>query len=162
MQRPPIKRRSRRRKCRHCRELYVADYRNFWHQQYCRKPHCRRASKKASQQRWLSSKKGQGYFQGPENVERVRQWRAAHPGYWKRSQTRCVNALQDVCFSQSNGTKEDTPVLAVHALQDVCSLQPALIIGLIASLTGTTLQDEIARTTRRFIVSGKNILGNSP
>jgi hypothetical protein len=41
-------------------------------------------------------------------------------------------------------------------------LQPALIIGLIASLTGTTLQDEIARTTRRFIVSGKNILGNSP
>jgi hypothetical protein len=72
------------------------------------------------------------------------------------------NALQDVFPSQVVDNKTDKDILSRQALQDICSLQPALIIGLIANLTGSTLQDEIAQTTRRLIVSGSDILGFSP
>jgi hypothetical protein len=160
--RPPRKRKRRRRKCRHCGELYTPDPRNRWHQKYCCKAECRQASKKAAQCRWLSSDGGSGYFQSPENVTRVQQWRLAHPGYWKRPGTERPDALQEVLSSEVVETKEDTHSLNIRALQDVCSSQPALLIGLIASLTGSTLQDHIAETTRRFIVSGRDILGFGP
>ena len=156
------KRRSRRRKCLHCRELFFPDRRNQWHQRYCSKVQCRHASTIAAQHRWLSSEKGRGYFQNPDNVRRVQEWRAAHPGYWKRGTASSRNALQDVLSSQPIESNADMQHLNFGALQDVCSLQPALLIGLIASLTGSTLQDEIAETSRRFIVSGRDILGIGP
>jgi hypothetical protein len=46
--------RRRRRKCRHCGELFHPDPRNQYHQKYCSEPACRRASKTASQKRWLA------------------------------------------------------------------------------------------------------------
>ena len=160
MRTPARRRKARRRKCRHCNELYTPDPRNRWHQKYCSKPECRQASKRASQQRWLSSDKGAGYFQGPENVARVQQWRAAHPGYWRRVVAKAADALQDLCSSQLQGGQSDTGTLAVGALQDLSVVQPALLIGLIASLTGSTLQDDIAETTRRLVASGRDILGS--
>lgn len=162
MKTPPRKRRGRRRKCRHCGELYTPDPRNRYHQKYCSKAVCRQASKKASQQRWLRSDKGCGYFRSPENVIRVQLWRAVHPGYWKQSNPKGRGALQDDSSLQLVGQEPVTQSLNASALQDVCSMQPALLIGLIASLTGTTLQDDIAETSRRFIVSGQDILGIGP
>jgi hypothetical protein len=151
------------RRCKHCKELYRADVRNRRHQHYCNKQECRRASKKAAQDRWLRSDMGQGYFRGPESVERVRQWRAAHPGYGKRGVSQ--GALQDVSITQvidkqgvatvDSSAKTPFP----NPLQDLCTSQLALLIGLIASLTGSTLQDDIAETTRRFVHSGQDILG---
>ena len=47
-------------------------------------PPCRQASKAASQRRWLRKPDNRDYFSGPTHVERVRQWRQAHPGYWRR------------------------------------------------------------------------------
>ncbi len=44
----------RRRKCRNCGQLYRPDPRNLRHQRYCSQPACRRASKAASQRRWLA------------------------------------------------------------------------------------------------------------
>ena len=35
------------------------------------------------------------YFRGPVHVERVRVWRAAHPGYWRSHQHCNPVALQD-------------------------------------------------------------------
>ena len=162
MSRPSHKRRARRRKCRHCHELYTPDPRNRYHQKYCSRLECRQASKKASQQRWLSSEKGQGYFSGSANVAHVQKWRAAHPGYWKMGATLKTDALQDFMSQEVADIQEDTSILNAAALQDICSVQPALLIGLIASLTGSTLQDDIAQTTRRFIISGQDILGCVP
>lgn len=159
MQRVPRRRRARQRKCRCCGRLYTPDHRNLRQQKYCRAPECRRASKKASQQQWLSSEKGGDYFLGPQNVVRVQQWREHHPGYWKRGVSSTPDALQDPLPSEVIINQNVTWQLACSALQDVCSVQPALLIGLIASLTGSTLQDDIAETTRRFIDSGRNILG---
>jgi hypothetical protein len=153
------------RRCKHCKELYRADVRSRRNQEYCGKAECRRASKKASQDRWLHSDKGRGYFRGPESVERVRQWRAAHPGYGKRrvpqGTLQDISATQVVDMQGDLGADCSARALVTNPLQDICTSQPALLIGLIASLTGSALQDDIAETTRRFICSGQDILGCS-
>lgn len=154
--------RRRRRKCRHCGELFTPDCRNWRHQRYCCKPACRKASKRAAQKRWLSSEKGAGYFQDSDNAARVQRWRATHPGYWKRDGAKSADALQDHCHSQDVEKKGDTPTLNCTVLQDFLTVQPALLIGLISSLTGSALQDDIAETTRRLVDSGRDIMGFSP
>jgi hypothetical protein len=47
------------------------------------------------------------------------------------------------------------------ALQDVLTAQPAVLIGLIAHLVGTPLQDDIVRTTGRLLRLGQDILATS-
>ena len=84
-------------KCLHCRELFAPDYRNRERQKYCSKPECQRASKRASQQRWFQKPENRDYFRDQENIERVRKWRPAHPGYWKRSGQKKAAPLQDPC-----------------------------------------------------------------
>ena len=109
--------RCRRRKCRNCRQMYEPDPRNVRHQRYCSQPACRRASKAASQRRWLSSPKGRGYFRGPTNVQRVQAWRRVHPGYWKPA-PKPPTALQDHSLTQPPVNKADTITLTGPALQD--------------------------------------------
>jgi hypothetical protein len=150
----------RKHKCYHCKELYHTDYRNRYHQKYCSKPECQHASKHASQKRYLSSPKGRGYFKGPENVKRVQEWRTLHPFYWKRTGHRDHTALQDVCYSQFFKNQSDKNKLIQTPLQDICSLQLPLLIGLISNLTGHALQDDIVEASRRFINLGQDILGN--
>ncbi|RLG34004.1 hypothetical protein DRN98_03160, partial [Methanosarcinales archaeon] len=105
-----------------------------------------------------NSDKGAGYFKGLRNVEYVRQWRKAHPGYWKRNRSAKKDALQEDCFSQPESNQGDTDKLKKDALQDVCSSQLPLLLGVIAVLTGNTLQDDIAEASGRFIDSGNDIL----
>lgn len=158
------RKRPERRKCLYCKGYFTPDQRNRHHQQYCSKPECRLASKKASQQKWLSSKKGADYFSGEWNIARVQEWRREHPGYWKKRVSRQTEPLQDIIKLQDADINDVTKVrelLRQNALQDVSFLQPALFVGLIASLTGSTLQDDIAKTTRRFIDSGRDILCNA-
>jgi hypothetical protein len=162
MKRARFKKNRRQRKCQNCKEFYSPDAGNRWHQKYCTKPACRTASKHAAQKRWLTSQKGQGYFQGAHNVTRVQQWRECNPGYWKRHGPKGSRALQDFVPAQILKNQPDRRNLVAGALQDVVSAQVPLLIGLIANLTGTTLQDVIAETSRRFIVSGRDILGVGP
>jgi len=109
----------------------------------------------------LAKPENHGHFSGPENVERVRAWRKAHPGYWRETAKR-RNALQDVKSAQAVDEKGDSAVLTCDALQDVLSAQQALLVGVISSLTGSALQDEIAQTMRMFETRGAMILGNVP
>ena len=80
MSRPPS-----RRKCRYCSKFFIPDKRTVDRQKYCSEAACRKASKAASQQRWLSHDGNGDYFRGPEQVQRVQRWRQANPGYWKRN-----------------------------------------------------------------------------
>ena len=152
--------RTRRRKCRHCGQLYDPDPRNRYHQRYCRQPACRRASQAASQRRWRAAPKGRDYFRGPANRLRVRLWRAAHPGYWRRRRQKS-RALQDLCRPQVLVPPEDTFPLAASALQDVILTQGLALTGLVAQLTGSALQEHIASTTHRLIRLGRQIQGPS-
>ena len=133
--------RHRRRKCRHCRELFLPDPRNLRHQHYCSKPACRRASKAASQQRWLRKAENRDDFRGPANVQRVRAWRGAHPGYWQRAGPQAESALQADSLAQAIEAAKESPTLIDAALQDLLCAQPYVLIGLIANLTGTRLQE---------------------
>jgi hypothetical protein len=152
----------RRCKCLHCKGLFVPDYRNRGRQQYCSTPECRQVSKQASQQRWLGQAANRDYFRGPENVKRVQQWRAEHPGYWKKRPRQPVGALQETCSAQLAVSKEVASLapqqLSLPALQDLCSAQAPLLVGLIAQFTDTALQEDIVTYTRRLIARGQDIL----
>ena len=99
----------RQRKCRHCGELFRPDPRNLRHQRYCGKAACRKASKAASQRRWLAKAQNRDDFRGAANVERVRAWRAAHPGYRRRPGTRSTTVLQAVSAVQVTEKNEKSP-----------------------------------------------------
>ena len=68
-----------KRKCRHCGQRFDPDFRNAIRQRYCSEPACRKASKSASQRRWLRKPENRDYFRGPEHVQRAQEWRRAHP-----------------------------------------------------------------------------------
>jgi hypothetical protein len=148
--------RGDRRKCLCCRKLFRPDPRNRRHQRYCSKPCCRAASKAASQARWLAAPDNQNYFKGAAHVARVREWRSRHPRYWSRA-----GPLQDHSLAQPVDFSSEVDGLARPALQDFLTAQPAVLIGLIAHLVGTRLQDSIERTTDRLLRLGQDILATA-
>src|ERR1700730_683984 len=93
--------RQRRRKCLCCRAWFIPDPRKHGQQRYCSEERCRKASKAASQQRWLCKSENGSYFHGPEHVDRVRRWRRAHPLYWRKKIAPEVLALQDLIDTQA-------------------------------------------------------------
>jgi hypothetical protein len=94
------------------------------------------------------------------NVARVQAWRSRHPGYW-RKRRRAGPALQDVSMAQPICPAVETAKAARSPLQEVLTAQPAVLIGLIAHLVGTPLQDDIVRTTGRLLRLGQDILATS-
>jgi len=151
-------------KCLCCGEYFTADVRNRGRQKYCSKPACRAAAKAARQLRWREKPDNQNYFRGPVHVGRVRVWRAAHPGYWRAHRRRKRSTLQDGHISQvidrPDNFSEKLNVSAGRALQDGLQLQDPVLIGLIAQLTDSTLQDSIAATVRRLLELGQDILSS--
>ena len=118
-------------KCRHCRRLFVPDTRNRDRQKYCSSPPCRKASKAASQKKWLSKPENKDHFKGPEHVERVREWRKKNPGYWKRSKSRI--ALQDPLNGEKSENTAKSQQNNANALQDFLTAQSPVMIGLISN-----------------------------
>lgn len=151
-----------KRKCKHCQTFFAPDPRSARRQRYCSTPACRQASKTASQRRWLQHPNNRDYFRGPPHVERVRQWRQTHPGYWRRTASRPPHALQDDLTPKPSQNQSLDDTLARGALQDHFFMQPAVFVGLLAHLTGLTLQDDIATTARRLQQLGRDILSSSP
>jgi hypothetical protein len=152
--------RGRRRKCKCCLKLFRPDPCNRRHQRYCSAPRCRRASKAASQARWLSKPENQRYFRDPWHVARVHAWRSRNPGYWRRVQRRAI-ALQDVSTAQPVDAARKTDNFVRSPLQDLLTAQPAVLIGLIAHLVGTPLQEDLVRTPDRLLRLGQDILAMS-
>ena len=150
----------KRRKCRCCSEFFFPDYRNQDRQRYCSKPACQHASKLASQRRWLRTPFGRRYFREADNVERVRQWRQAHPGYWK-PKPRASGDAQVIAHHELKPVQSscNVPGSPLGTLQDSCLAQDPGFIGLISLITGRTLQEDIAPIARRVVEQGQNILG---
>jgi len=78
--------RIRARKCRCCGRWYTPRAQNASRQRYCSLAPCRRASHRASHRKWL--RRNAGWHAGAANVQRVRSWRQAHPGYRVRATRR--------------------------------------------------------------------------
>ena len=149
-----------RRKCRCCKEFFLPDYRNGHHQVYCSKPQCRQVSKSASQRRWLSQAANRDYFRCPQNTQRVRDWRKAKPGYWKKKSAQLNQPQKPVpeALGQTSALVTQ-PNQRSGTLQDFCLADHPAFIGLISMVTGTTLQEDIASTTRKLEARGRDILG---
>ena len=149
-----------RRKCRCCAKFFIADARTEDRQRYCFEPGCRQASKANSQRKWLSKNGNGDHFRGPAEVRRVQAWRKSHPGYWKKknpsSQSPQAVAPQPVKPAQSS---RNVPRGLPGTLQDDCLTQDPAFVGLISMMTGSTLQEDIAATTRQLLLRGRNILG---
>ena len=161
--------------CQNCKRVFHPDPRNMTRQRFCSKPECRHVSKVDSQRRWLQKPENVDYFKGSVHVERVQQWRRAHPGYWRRQAPEVLtepDALQDSFMPQEMETQSvseevEQPEAGVEtpepdALQDSFFLQPAVLVGLIAQLSGLALQEDIALIARRLQQLGRDILQGSP
>ena len=148
------------RKCSHCHIFFKPDPRSKGRQTFCSLPDCRQASKKVSQKKWLQKPQNKNYFCGPDNVRRVQLWRDKNPGYSKRSQfaSNTPEPLQDSLIAQDTENKEETEVLKQDPLQELLMAQPSVLIGLIAHLTGSTLQDDIVRTGLKLRELGEDFL----
>ena len=153
--------RKRKYKCVNCHTFFTPDCRNVKRQKYCSKIECRKASKAASQQRWLEKKENRDYFRDEENVRRVQEWRKKHPGYWRRKSPEDNNALQDSLSEKKLQKQVIKQELAARALQDVLIGQQSVLIGLIAQFSANALQDDIVKTTRRLQQLGDDILQNN-
>lgn len=149
-----------RRKCRCCKSLFRPDYRNGHHQHYCGAPVCRQASKVASQRRWAHKFSNRSHFRGENEVRRVQEWRREHPGYWKKQKSRSGKGqaaeTQPVNLEQRS---RNVPSSDLRTLQDFCLTQDPAFVGLISMVTGSTLQEDIATTSRNLLLRGQNILG---
>lgn len=139
----------RRRKCLNCQQLFRPDPRNVRHQRYCAEAACRRASKAASQRRWLDKPENRDYFRGADQVARVQRWRIKHPGYARRGRAK-ANPLQDDSSTQITEKHQESGTLVPRALQELLSTQPLVLIGLIAHLTDSALQEDIVFQTHRL------------
>ena len=149
------------RKCCQCNQFFVPDPRHRKHQRYCVAPLCRRASKGASQTRWLQRPENRDYFRGSENVQRVQAWRAANPGYAKRAKSRS-EALQEMMNRQVAPGQEPATRDVQESLQETWRMQPPLLVGLIAHLAGAALQEDMAVVMRRLITRGQALLEPNP
>ena len=153
---------SAKRKCLCCGDFFPPDHRNVRHQHYCSKPACRKESKAQSQRRWQQRPENQNYFRGPENRQRVKDWRKAHPGYWRKKKSSTQVPLQEVFQAQVAHNEELNPRVTPDALQDLFSMQPAMVVGLISMMTGSALQEDIAATVGVLLRKGRDILDMKP
>lgn len=164
--------------CLGCKEPFEANRRNAHHQKYCSAPACRKASKEASQSRWLAKPENRNYYSGPQAVARVQNWQKANPEYRERQKAKRSPALQDnvlpqppvfqdIVLQQPPVFKDESiqlpdleeifaPPIPV-ALQDFISAQPYVFIGLIAHFFNYTLQDQIVTATRFLQQLGEDI-----
>jgi hypothetical protein len=149
-----------RRKCRHCGRMFTPDPRNQDRQYYCSTPECRRISKLASQRRWSRKTENLAPYRGEEEVRRVQKWRETHPGYWKKKWP-SSNRMQVVSPQAVKPDQESCNACGGCAatLQDVCLAKTPLFVGLLSLITGSRLQDDMARTIANLVKRGRKIPG---
>lgn len=146
-----MKRESKQRHgaCVHCSRKFPLNPRLGKRHRYCGLAECRQVAKAASQQKWLSKPENADYFKGSGNAMRVRLWRAANPARKGSNRQRAVQGLI---------TPRLSTALKACGVQDLNERQLALLLGLVAALAHSSVQDVIARKLRRFMFAGYAVL----
>ena len=151
-----------RHKCLNCKDLFLPDCRTGHRQCYCLKPDCCKARKRELQRAWLAKPENQNYFRDATHAQEVRDWQKEHPGYWKNTARYRRRTLKDGCLAEVAAAQGVAPNSPGRTLQDLCSMQVPLFVGLISMFVGSTLPDDIAVTLRRLLMKGHDILGMMP
>lgn len=122
-------------------------------------------------ERWRARPEHKDWWRGEWNVERVRDWRAQHPGYWKRWRRKKAIALQIAMNPiQTTAAKVDaSPAVAdcaTNRVSELLKMQSPVVVGLIAQMYGTgsgvALQDAIAQVATRLFEKGRAVIGQQP
>ena len=133
--------------CGVCGDLFAPDARTRGFQKVCGKPACRRERKRLADARWRANNPGY------RDKDKVRQWAAGYPGYWRawravhpvymernRQQTRervqasrLLFAKQDAIQGDPVGYLEGLRLEAMFAKQD--AMIPRLMEGILTFLT---------------------------
>jgi hypothetical protein len=79
-----MKKSRRQKRCHCCQRWFTPNPKTAFHQKYCSRQRCQKASKAASQKRWHARPVNRNRWCGPEEVARVREWREKNAGYWRR------------------------------------------------------------------------------
>lgn len=144
------------RKCFHCKQFFKPDARNRTRQRYCAAAECRRASKADSQSRWLRQPKNRDYFKGPVHVERVRRWRKKQRNKMPEP-PQCGAMLQDTLIPQPIEINNENTKSVEPLLQDLLIGQQTFLLGLLANLCGSVLQDDIEALKAKLLRLGSQI-----
>jgi hypothetical protein len=90
----------------------------------------------------------------------VQAWRKEHPHYWKRKPKPIsdLQAIENQPISPGQRSRNAETSEKV-ALRDLCWEQSPAFVGLLSMVTGSTLREDIAATTRQLLLKGENILG---
>ncbi len=139
------------RKCAHCGRRFQVDPRIGQQHRYCQRSSCAKASRAASQKRWLRKEKRKDPSTDVD-VIRMQEWRSLHPGYWRRK----------VSIGRYVMKGKLADVVREFALQDMIDTHFPLLIGLVSHLTQSALQDTIASELRRLMLLGHGILTQPP
>lgn len=165
--------RRRRRKCRHCKELFLPCRSVGDRQTHCSKTECQRARKAANNRAF--AERNPDYWQGSYNVARTRRWRGEHPGYWRnekrnggpgrpgigRRVPRDGVALQAALLSEAVDTQLLPLRQKLNALQAVSEWHVAVVQGLASHLTGCALQAELGPVLNAWYDRGSRLGGGA-
>lgn len=97
-------------------------------------------------------------------MERVREWRLAHPGYWKRRSKEEEAPLQNAMKlpgiadppADSVGLDGECATKRIAAL---LREQSPVVVGLIVQMTGCTLQNAILEVAEKLFEKGRAVMG---
>ena len=144
------------RSCCICHNLFIPNKFSGNRQVVCSREPCRKAVKKQRQADWFS--RNPDYFSGPENVERVRQWRQ------KKAQERAAVPTEQKPPDPPSTQKAEscnTPEPTKGVLQVSARPTEPVIMGLLAFLSGSMLQDEVHNLYSQCSRRGGELLGRT-
>ena len=151
---------TKRRKCRHCGKTFTPDYRNHSRQHYCSRQECKCASKAATQHKWLRKPENLTHFRGDHAKANTQAWRLKNPGYWRKKDSKQNVDQKPVPHTlKPKQESHNASPLQGCALQEACLMKSPLFIGILSTITGSTLQDDIAAAAAGLITRGRKILG---
>ena len=150
---------NRKIRCKNCGNYFYPDHYNYRHQQYCSRRECRKASHIASAKLYRKSKSLDKEFRKNE-CKRVKKWQAENSDYWKDREKTSKKVLEPAVlrdFAQVQKLQSDMTVL-----RDFANSQYHVIEGLIITLTGDVLRDNIGGYIRQMYDKGREVSGKVP
>lgn len=145
--------------CCICHKPFVPNKFSGKRQEVCSREGCRREAKKQRQARWVA--RNPDYFRGPENVDRVRQWRCKK-ALEKAQKAHAPPDAQEPADAPSSPKAEscNKPGPQKGALQDSAPPAEPVIMGLLALFSGAVLQDEVHNIYHQCFRRGSELLGH--
>jgi len=150
---------NRKIRCKNCGNYFYPDNYNRHNQKYCSRDECRKASHTASSKKYRKNKSKNAEFRQQEST-RVQLWQFQNPNYRKKSSKKAKKdnfpeLLRD--FAQVENMQNE-----ITLLRDFANLQYHVIEGLIITLTGDVLRDNIGEYIRQMYDKSREVSGIVP